>query len=84
MNKEFIKKLLQLDEPILTEKYAPVLAPYAKLLYLVGLVILAISAFGAIVALFTGAFAGAVLSMLAIVVEFALLRMFCEFLLTGK
>lgn len=84
MDKEFFKKLLQLDEPIFIEKFASTLASYAKLVYLVGLVILAISAFGAVVALFTGAFAGALLSVIAIIVEFVLLRMFCEFLLTYK
>ncbi|MBQ8250364.1 MAG: hypothetical protein IJY92_00445 [Alphaproteobacteria bacterium] len=79
MNKEELKKYLELGEPIFTEKYAPKLAPYAKIIYLIGLVILAISLLGAVVTLFSN-FAAAILTVIAVVVEFVLFRMFCEFL----
>ena len=85
MKKEELKKYLELDEPIFTTKFAPLLAPYAKLVYLVGLVILAIAVFSALVTLFTGGFASAFLTLIGVVVEFILFRMFCEFLMThGK
>lgn len=85
MKKEELKKFLELSEPIFVTKFAPILAPYAKLLYLVGLVILALSAFGALVTLLTGGFATALLGLIAVGVEFILIRMFCEFLLShGK
>ena len=79
VNKEELKKYLELSEPIFTTKFAPLLAPYAKIIYLVGLVILAISLLGAVVTLFSN-FAGAILTVVAVIVEFVLFRMFCEFL----
>ena len=83
VNKEELKKYLELSEPIFTEKFAPKLAPYAKIIYLVGLVILAISLLGAVVTLFSN-FAAAVLTVIGVLVEFVLFRMFCEFLVTYK
>lgn len=85
MKKEELKKYLELDEPIFTTKFAPLLAPYAKLVYLVGLIILAVAVFGAVITLFTGGIASAFLTLVGVVVEFILFRMFCEFLLAhGK
>lgn len=85
MKKEELKKFLELSEPIFVAKFAPVLAPYAKIIYLIGLGVLALSILGALVTLLTGEFTAAVLGLLVIAVEFVLIRMFCEFLLThGK
>ena len=85
MKKEEMKKFLTLDEPIFVSKFAPVLAPYAKIVYLVGLVILAITVFAALVELLTGGIASAFLTLVVVAVEFILFRLFCEFLMThGK
>ena len=82
MTKEEMKKFLTLDEPIFVSKFAPVLAPYAKIVYLIGLVILAISVLAALMTLLTGGIASAFLTLVVVVVEFILFRMFCEFLMT--
>lgn len=82
MTKEEMKKFLTLDEPIFVSKFAPVLAPYAKVVYLIGLVILAISVLAALMTLLTGGIASAFLTLVVVVVEFILFRMFCEFLMT--
>ena len=78
--KELFQNLMNLDKPILTEKLAPKLAPYAKIIYLVVLVILAISTLSSLgflllgnIALFTG-------TLFWVIVEFTLIRMFCEYL----
>ena len=81
--KEILKHLMNLDEPILTEKLAPKIAPYAKIIYLVVLVILGISTLGTLGLLLVNplAFIGAIFFIL---VEFALVRMFCEYLTSVK
>ena len=85
MTKEEMKKFLTLDEPILISKFAPLMAGHAKVVYLVGLVILAISVLAALVELLTGGIASAFLTLVCVAVEFVLFRMFCEFLMThGK
>jgi len=85
MTKEEMKKFLTLDEPIFVSKFAPVLAPYAKIVYLIGLVILAVTVLAALMTLLTGGIASAFLTLVVVVVEFILFRMFCEFLMThGK
>lgn len=85
MKKEEMKKFLTLDEPIFVSKFAPMLAAHAKIIYLVGLVILAISVFAALVELLTGGIASSFLTLVCVAVEFVLFRMFCEFLMThGK
>ena len=77
--KEFFKNLMNLDKPILTEKLAPKIAPYAKIIYLVVLVILGLSTLSSLSLLLVNPFAflGA---FFFILVEFALVRMFCEYL----
>lgn len=81
MTKEEMKKFLTLDEPIFVSKFAPVLAPYAKIVYLIGLVILAVTVLAALMTLLTGGIASAFLTLVVVVVEFILFRMFCEFLM---
>lgn len=85
MNKEELKqnaqKFLELKEPIFIEKLAPKLKKYAQIIYLVGLVLLAIAVLGSIIMLFTSPSA-AIVSLLFVVIEFILLRMFCEFLIS--
>ena len=78
--KEFLKNLMNLDKPVLTEKLAPKIAPYAKIIYLVALLILGLTTLSILGLLFAGylfAFLGAFFWVL---VEFALVRMFCEYL----
>ena len=84
MNQEELKqnaqKMLELKEPFFVEKLAPKLKNYAQIIYLVGLVLLAISVLGGIIMLFSSPSA-AIISLLFVVVEFILLRMFCKFLI---
>ena len=77
--REVLKELMNLDKPVLTQKLAPKIAPYAKIIYLVVLVILGLSTLGSLSLLVMNplAFIGAVFLIL---VEFALVRMFCEYL----
>ena len=78
--KEIFKNLMDLDQPVLTKILAPKIAPYAKLIYLIILLILALATLGSIGLLLLGnvvAFAGAIFW---IVVQFAIVRMFCEYL----
>ena len=85
MTKEEMKKFLTLDEPILISKFAPMMVGHAKVVYLVGLVILAIFILGALVELLTGGIDSAFLTLVCVAVVFVLFRMFCEFLMThGK
>lgn len=82
MTKEEMKKFLTLDEPIFVSKFAPMMAPHAKIVYLVGLIILAVSVLCALITLLTGGIASAFLTLVVVAVEFVLFRMFCEFLMT--
>ena len=77
--KKYFKKLMDLDEPILTKNLAPQIAPYAKVIYMAVLVILGLSALGSLTVLFENPFAFIGIIFL-ILVEFALVRMFCEYL----
>lgn len=79
--KQNAQKMLELKEPFFVEKLAPKLKNYAQIIYLVGLVLLAISVLGGIIMLFSSPSA-AIISLLFVVVEFILLRMFCEFLIS--
>ncbi len=87
MNKEEMKvkmqKILELKEPVFVEKLAPMLSKYAQIVYLIGLVILAFAVLSSIIALF-GSPLTALAGLLFTLVEFILLRMFCEFLVTYK
>ncbi len=79
--RRILKELMNLDEPVLTEKLAPKIAPYAKILYLIVLIILGLSTLGSLSLLVINplAFIGA---LFLIMVEFALVRMFCEYLIS--
>ncbi|MBQ3695778.1 MAG: hypothetical protein II938_02260 [Alphaproteobacteria bacterium] len=79
--KETFKNLLDLEKPVLTEKLAPKLAPFAKLIYFVGLVLMALFAIRLIAALLNGEnFSIFLFDLLMLVAEFAVVRMFCEYL----
>lgn len=81
--KEVLKNLMNLDKPILTKKLAPSLAPFARLIYIIGLVILCFATLGALYLLFKLEVSEFLLSLIGIAAEFALLRMFCEYLVTS-
>ncbi|MBE6455494.1 MAG: hypothetical protein IJC11_06095 [Alphaproteobacteria bacterium] len=78
----FAQKLFELKDPILVPMLAPKLARFAPLIYIIGLVLLAIGILGAFVAMFSS-FSGALLGLVYICIQFVLLRMFCEFLLSA-
>ena len=81
--KELFKNLMNLDKPVLTKKLAPKIAPDAKVIYLVVLLILGLSTLSALGLLLVNplAFIGA---FFLILIEFALVRMFCEYLTSVK
>ena len=78
--KELFQNLLNLDKPVLTQKLAPMLAPFARLIYIVGLVILTLAILGALALLFKLEISAFLISLIGICAEFALIRMFCEYL----
>ena len=79
--KQTLKNLLNLDTPVLTEKLAPKLAPFAKVIYIVGLVLMALFAIRLIASLLNGGNLSIFLfDLLMLVAEFAVMRMFCEYL----
>ena len=79
--KETFKNLLNLDNPVLTEKLAPKLAPFAKIIYFVGLVLMTIFCIRLLAALLNGGnFSIFLFDLLMLVAEFTVVRMFCEYL----
>ena len=80
---ELFKNLMNLDQPILTQNLAPKIAPYAKIIYLLALVLLGISVLGSLGLLLGNPFAF-IGTLFFILVEFALVRMFCEYLTSVK
>jgi len=83
MNKT-LEDLLNVEKPILTTKLAPKLAPFAKIVYLVGLVIVAGGVLTALKSLFSGEVYQALFVLINAVAELALLRMFCEYLVSSE
>ena len=78
--KELLKNLMNLDKPFLTKDLAPKLAPFAWIIYVIALIILAVATLGALRLLFEMYLSSFVLAMLGIFAEFAIVRMFCEYL----
>ena len=81
--KEIFQNLLNLDKPILTKKLAPMVAPFARILYIVGLVILTLAVLGALAFLFKFEISAFLVGLLFICAEFCMLRMFCEYLVSS-
>jgi hypothetical protein len=81
--KELFKNLINLDMPILTQKLAPSLTPFARLIYIIGLVILTLATLGALYLLLKLEISEFLLALIGIFAEFALLRMFCEYLVAS-
>ena len=83
--KKMFKDLLDIENPVLTETLAPKLAPFAKIVYLIGLVVMAISCFRLIGNLLSGTnFSIFLFDLLMLVASFAIFRMFCEYLAAAK
>ena len=78
--KELFQNLMNLDKPILTEKLAPKIAPYAKIIYLVILVILGLTTISSLGMLLLGNVGLFLAAIFWIIVQFAIVRMFCEYL----
>ena len=76
---ELFQNFMNLEKPVLTEKLAPKIAPYAKIIYLVVLLLLGLSVLTSLGILFISPFAF-IGTLFFIVVEFLLVRMFCEYL----
>ena len=82
--KELFQNLMNLDKPVLTNKLAPMLAPFARLIYIVGLVILTLAVLGALSLLFRFEISGFLVALIFVAAEFCMLRMFCEYLTSVK
>ena len=79
-----IQELLDVEKPVLTKKLAPKLAPFAKIIYIVGLFLMALFCIRLIGGLLSGAnFSVFLFDLLMLVAEFAVVRMFCEYLATS-
>ena len=78
--KELFQNLMNLDKPILTEKLAPKIAPYAKIIYLVILVILGLTTISSLGMLLLGNVGLFLAAIFWIIVQFAIVRMFFEYL----
>jgi len=76
--KAVVKKFLDVEQPVLTEKLAPKLAPIAKIVYWLGLVLMVLRLLETFS--YFKNFSVFLLDLLILVAEFALLRMFCEYL----
>ena len=83
--KKVFKDLLNIENPILTETLAPKLAPFAKIIYLIGVGLMALFCVRLIGGLLSGSnFSVFLFDLLILVAEFALVRMFCEYLFASK
>ena len=78
--KELFKNLMNLDQPVLTQKLAPKIAPYAKIIYLLVLLILALTTLSSLGMLFSGYIIGFLGAIFGVIIEFTIVRMFCEYL----
>ena len=84
MNK-VLKDLLDVEKPVLTNKLVPKLAPFAKVIYLVGLFLMAIFCIRLIGGLLAGSnFSVFLFDLLMLIAEFAVVRMFCEYLASSS
>ncbi len=82
--KELFQNLMNLEEPVLTKTLVPKLAPFARIIYIIALIILGITALGALRLLLLGLLSSFVLAFLGICAEFAIIRMFCEYLISNN
>lgn len=81
--RELFKNLMNLDKPVLTEKLAPKIAPYAKIIYLIVLVILGLTTISSLGMLLLGNAGFFLATIFWVIVEFAIVRMFCEYLISS-
>ena len=79
--KQTFKNLLNLDKPVLTEKLAPKLAPFSKLIYFIALALMTVFCLRLVASLLTGGNISIFFfDLLMLIAEFAVVRMFCEYL----
>ena len=79
--KKVFKELLDIVNPVFTNGLAPKLAPFAKIIYIIGLVLMVIFCMRMIGGLLSGSnFSVFLFDLLMLVAEFAVVRMFCEYL----
>ena len=81
--REILKNLMNLDRPVLTEKLAPKIAPFAKIIYMLCLLVLGLATISSLGLLFSGYLFTFMGMFFWIVVQFAIVRMFCEYLTTS-
>ena len=81
--REIFENLMNLERPVLTEKLAPKIAPYAKIIYLVVLIVLALTVISSIGLLLLGNVGVFLAAIFWVAVQFAIVRMFCEYLITS-
>ncbi len=79
--KQTFKNLLNIEKPVLTERLAPKLGAFAKVIYAIGLVLMVIFFIRSLASLLNGGnFSVFLFDLLMLVAEFAVVRMFCEYL----
>lgn len=76
--KEAAKDIINLDKPVLSQRLTGKLKPYAKIIYLVLLVVLVLNALRALVMLFAGHISIALFDLIFTAVYFVILRLFAE------
>lgn len=81
MNKELFKELLDLKGQILLPRFGAQLKKYTKPLYYAGLFVVVLLLLQSLVTLVQGAISIALLQLIFAFVFFAIVRMFCEFLM---
>lgn len=79
-NKEDLKKLLELNSPIIVDELAEKIKPQIKLVYLFGLILVATIVLASLAALLTGGVSGSIVLLAFALVEFVIVRMLCEFI----
>ncbi|MBR4927068.1 MAG: hypothetical protein IKY98_01945 [Alphaproteobacteria bacterium] len=82
--KEFMRELMTLDKEIFVPKYASLLKPYVRLIYIVLVAFLALYSVVGLVELLTGKLSLAFLKFIFVFAGFIVVRMFCEFLTAYK
>lgn len=82
--KKYWDNFITLKAPLLVDKWAEKLQQYVHQIYLIAIAVLGLCALSMLVTLLTGKISASFVGFIFIVIDFIIVRMFCEFLLTYK
>lgn len=82
--KELMHELMTLEKEIFVPKYAAMLKPYTKLIYIIMMFFLALLTLIGLVQLVTMKISLALIHFIFVFIGFVIVRMFCEFLMAYK